>query len=162
MAPCFHQSTARPPQSLRNPAPLSAVEDAILAVASVIRAPTRRQPSAIPSTRRAPSVPLHRRPTSNHLFLRSPRPPNPSKHCPPLFVVLQTPMPPPSPQRYCSVPNDVALLSSLNPIPYGCGWGRERSKRIRIMQMISMEFVAPALEELLPELSLEEQPRLQN
>lgn len=30
------------------------------------------------------------------------------------------------------------------------------------MQMGSMEFVAPALEELLPELSLEEQPRLQN
>jgi hypothetical protein len=71
-------------------------------------------------------------------------------------------MPPPSPQRCCSLPNDVALLSSLNPIPYGCGWGRERSKRIRVMQMGSMEFVASALEELLPELSLEEQPQLQN
>lgn len=54
---------------VRVPAPLSAVKDAILAVASVIRAPTRRQPSAIPFTRCAPSVPLHRRPPQTTCFV---------------------------------------------------------------------------------------------
>jgi hypothetical protein len=87
---CVHDSRPHPP---------TAIGDPIHALC-----PIRAPPSA---------------PSSKHMFRRSPRPPNPSHHYPPLFIVLQTPMPPPSPQRRCSLPNDVTLLSSLNPIPYG-------------------------------------------